>query len=241
MTQDPKLYLEAIKRLPPLMRQILNNEALVSQAITLGEKYHLSPQQETALMEIEREVIAQNLKVIDIEMRIRNSLQIDATLSQQIARDFLGMIILPMEWYLGPVQPLIQKLGGQTEIYFDQAKKNFPEIYRQSPTSQPIQTEQGILSKATSTISPAILENFDDRLTSFKGRAEVLLRLTGLSSHLEEMMKNKQVSTEEGQQLMQQLDSISYAVNTQDLNQFEVQSIKRHLTKVLDRIGQAQA
>jgi homoserine acetyltransferase len=54
-------------------------------------------------------------------------------------------------------------------------------------------------------------------------------------------MKSGKVPTADGQKIMQQLDAISYAVNTQDLNQFEVQTIKRRLTKVLAQIEKLTA
>lgn len=79
-----------------------------------------------------------------------------------------------------------------------------------------------------------ILKDFDQRLESFAGRAEILLRLTGLGTDIEDGVKAGKIQAEAGEQQIATLDSISSAINSRDLNPFEVNALHRRLTRLVD-------
>ncbi len=226
-------FFQKLSQLPDLLKSVLGHEETADLNVEMIDRHHLSGDQVSALLNLLQLVIMQILSPADLLMRVQQDLHLDPTRAKALTLDVLGLRLLPMEWYIGPVQPTITQLGGNPEMYLKRLRTIYPEVYSPKAPAELSETP-------TSSSHPTLLNNFEDRLTSFKGRAEVLLRLTGLSSELEEMMKDNQLASNDGQQLMQQLDAITYAVNTQDLNAFEVQSIKRRLTKILERIDRAR-
>ncbi len=230
---DSKIFLAAIRQLPPLMKTILANPALVDNSIALGEQYHLEPWQETQLMAIERGVIIQRIPVVNIPNEIRK-LGLGPDETTKLTLDFLGRIILPMEWHVGGVQMLIKQLGGRVEEYLYNGRQQFPEVYAPK-------TETPVVAGADSKKNHPLLQNFEDKVDTSRGRADLLLRLTGLAGQVDELMKTEKLSQADGEEVLRNLDTLSYAVNTQDLNPLEVQSLKRRLRKVLGRLAEMSA
>jgi hypothetical protein len=152
--------------------------------------------------------------------------------------DFLGKICLPMQWYIGNVEGLIKELGGNVANYIDEAQRIFPEVYeiKTAPPQPTIASVQPILAN-----EPPILHNLEEKLTTNKGRAGILLHLTNLSLQIEQRVAAKNLTVEAGQELIHGLDSLSYAVNTKDLNPLEIAAIKRKILSVLIKLGHLSA
>lgn len=225
------------EKLPDLMHRVLNHREIPARNIELGAKYKLTPAQQRLLVLNESAMIIQDYPPRQLTDHLRIELKLDDAKARALAADVLGYIFLPMEWFLGKIQPLIKDLGGDVDHYLAAAKKTWPEVYA-GPGAPPVPP-----AKPTLTISPEemeaimakhpIMEDFDSRVGSFKGRAEVLLRLTGLSVEVEEAVKSNKITQEQGEQLLRQLDALSYAVNTKDLNALEVEALRRGIKKVL--------
>lgn len=231
-------------QLPALMKQLLLHEENTDINIEIKKANNLTPEQGEKMMQIIRKIIFITITPRELVDVIQREVGLDNGRARKLALDLLGRRFLPMEWYIGNVERLIRDLGGKVEDYLATAKKIYPEVYEPHPTSSLAANQPA--ASATETISPMspsaqeispYLANLEDRLTNFKGRAEVLLRLTGLSQQIDEAIKTKQVSTEHGQELLRILDTLSYAVNTQDLNPLEIQAIKRRLTKVVTEVS----
>lgn len=222
-----KLFIAALKQLPPLMQAVINNPALIDNMIAIDEQYKLSPKQSDALMGIERRVIIQQLPVANVPAEIQQ-LGLGKEITKKLALDFLGRILLPMEWYVGGVQTTITELNGRTEEYLYHARRQFPEVY--APQVAAVTTE------SLADGEHPLLRNFEQKVESTRGRADILLRLTGLSVQVDEAMGSGKISQADGEEVLRNLDTLSYAVNTKDLNPLEVQSLKRRLRKVLGRM-----
>lgn len=229
---NPKIFIAAIQQLPPLMKQVINNPALIDNSIAIGQKYNLTPRQEDMIMSIERQVIVQQLPVAAIPAEFKK-LRLPPEQEKNLTQDFLGRIILPMEWHVGSVQPLIQSLGGRAEEYLAEARQQFPEVY--TPELAHVRT-----GDQTGATEHPLLKNFDDRMATPRGRAGLLLRLSGLAGQVDELMKTETISQSDGEDILRNLDTLSYAVNTQDLNPLEIQSLKRRLRKVVARLVEVQ-
>ncbi len=234
---NQKIYLAAIQQLPPLMKRVINNPALIDNAITLCATYQLTPKQQDMLMTIEREVIVQHVPVTTVPDEIKK-IGLSGDEENQLINDFLGRIILPMEWHVGNVRPLIQSLGGQVEAYVAAASRQFPEVY--APETQQ-QENTAAASTATqekpvSADEPVILRDIGDKLATPKGRAGVLLHLVALSQQIEDAGKSGKLTATQTTELLHSLDALSYAVNTQDLNPLEIAAIKRRLKTILKNV-----
>ena len=78
-------------------------------------------------------------------------------------------------------------------------------------------------------------------LSDVRGRAEILLRLTGLSSVVEAAMGGNRVSKDEGEQLMASLDDAATIINTRDLSPLEVEALRRRLQRLVKQIASLSA
>ncbi|MBI5467463.1 MAG: hypothetical protein HY975_04635 [Candidatus Kerfeldbacteria bacterium] len=237
----PQQYRLVIQKLPPLMKQVLRNESMTATNMVMEDVFKLKPAQGDAMMVIIQDLIAREITPAQIRGRVDLDLKLPPNVAAAFTRELLGRVVLPMEWYVGNVEGLIRELGGQPEEYLRQAQEFFPEVYAHTPTARPVTpSAPAITPNPTPEVQP-ILANLEERLTTFKGRAEILLRLTALSQHVEAVAAKKLIDQKRSQELIQALDALSYAVNTQDLNPLEVQAVKRRLTKVVNDIGQLPA
>lgn len=216
--------------LPELIRLILLHDENIDLNMAIEKSNRLTKLQGDKMMGVIRKII---LKTIGPELlveTIKRDIGLDDVRSKKLALDLLSKRFLPMEWYIGKVQPLIQQLGGNVAEALAEARQRYPEVYapKQEPASPTID--------ATTTEEHPILRNFDDKATTLKGQADILLRLTGLSSQIEAGVAQGRFEQDESERLMQELDAVSYAVNTKDLNPFEVNSIKRKIRKIISRV-----
>lgn len=236
-------YTTVLRQLPPLMKVVLSKEALIDGITTIEQKFHLNGEQLAKLMAIERSVIAKVTAPAAVVGEIESALAKPTSEAKEIARDWLGLIALPMEWYIGAVQPLVQELGGDVAAYLSEAKKNFPEVY--DPNFQVDQTKQAETELKASTEADndanPIFHEFEVRLSSFRGRAEILLRLTGLGTRIEQGVQAGAITQADGEELIRQLDAVSSFINTQELNPFEIQAVKRKIKRVLERLQEVAA
>ncbi len=234
---EEDMFLRKVRNLPDLMKTVLNNPAMVENSIKLEEKYYLSPSRHKAMIFLEGDVAVKNVIPNGVLHIVQKDIVANDQQAKQFTVDFLGLICLPMQWYIGNVEGLIKELGGNLEPYLAEAKKNYPEVY--TPVSaQPAPAKEPAAAKDTGE-EPSILRQIEERLTSAKGRAEVLLRLTALSQQIEEAVKTQRLDAAAGQELLHSLDALSYAVNTKDLNPLEVAAIKRRLKNVVMKLGQS--
>lgn len=206
----------------------------------ISQENKLSREQGDAMMRVIRKIILKVITPRELLETIRRDIPgLDNQQVRQLALDLLGRRFLPMEWYIGNVENLIRELGGDPATYLVEAKKNYPEVYAQtiSSTTPPPANPAPVTPVSA---EHAVLRNFDERVSSFQGRAEILLRLTGLSAEVETAMKSNSLTQAAGERLLQQLDGLSYAVNTKDLNALEIQALKRGIRKVLRALGKTQ-
>lgn len=218
------------------MKQVLYHEENNDLNRAIKEQHHLSETQGEVMMEIIRKVILQVITPNALAETIQREVGLNTDQSQALALDLLSKRFLPMEWYLGPIQPLIHELGGNVTEALAEAQQRYPEVYnpQQQEESYDLTGEE-----EPSAMTAAMLENFEDRIGTMRGKADILLRLTGLSTEVETMMQSGALDQETGNRMMRDLEAVSYAVNTQDLNPFEVNSIKRKIKKVLAQLPPA--
>ena len=226
----------AFTALPDLMKSIIDREESAEINVDIVEKNRLSDDQGQEMMGVIRKIILRTITPRELLDTIRRDVKgLSDEQARKLALDLLGRRFLPMEWFIGNVENLIKELGGNLEIYQAEARKIYPEVYEIGATEKPA-------AKSVTTgslVEHPILKEFDERLGTFKGKAEVLLRLTGLSSEVEQAVKDGKILPAEGDRLLKQLDGISYAVNTQDLNALEVESLKRGIRKVLRALNKS--
>lgn len=227
--------------LPDLMKSILTHDVNTDINIEIKNAAGLTNDQRDVMMGIIRKIILKTINPSQLLAAIQNDIKLAPPKAKKLALDLLGRRFLPMQFYVGNVEGLIKELGGDLEKYQAEARKNYPEVYdpnfgkttAEEPASEDL--ESGI------KIEPSILHSIDERLQTNGGRAEVLLRLTGVSEEIEGAMKSGKITQDEGQKILHSLDALSYAVNTQDLNPLEVAAIKRKLKSVLAKLESAAA
>lgn len=251
MVDAPKIntpYFQALAKLPDLAKSVLTHDETSDFNVDIADQHHLTLEQSRALAHIIQFLILKSLAPAAVLARVARDLQLPPDKAKSVTCDLLGWRMLPLEWYVGAVQPTLISLGAKPEDYLKKLRTIYPEVFSQgplllSPTPDPddaigqanLLAEQAS-QKEKSGVTAGLLENFNDRLTSFKGRAEILLRLTSLSVQVDEAMKNNKLPLEQGQQFLQELDNISFAVNTQDLNAFESQVLKHRLERLLVKL-----
>jgi len=211
--------------LPPLMKTIIDKEISAEINLAIERKHHLNPKQGNQMMEDIRKILFRTITPSELLTAVQRDLKLDTKPATDLTIDLLGRRFLPMEWYIGDVQTILRRLGGPVEEYLSEAKKNYPEVYARP--------EPGV---AAGDEEHPLMELFDQRIVTLAGKAEILLRLTGLSSVVEERMNQDKLPRKDGEEIMRQLESVSYAINTRDLNPFEVQAIKRNLKRTIDQI-----
>lgn len=217
--------------LPALMKTIIDKDISAEMNMTIEQANGLTPTQGDRMMGVIRKVILKTIGPEQLVETIKRDVNLDDERAKKLALDLLMKRFLPMEWYIGKVQPLIQQLGGNIAESLAEARQRYPEVYSPKPTA----------AGPTAEVSQdhPILKNFDERATTLKGQADILLRLTGLSSQIEAAVAAGRLTQPDGERLMQDLDAVSYAVNTQDLNPFEINSIKRKIRKIIARVETA--
>ena len=238
-------------QLPDLLWNMLVRVETIDINIDIATQNKLTEAQGKGMMGVIRKIILKSITPRELLDTIRRDITgLNDQQAKKLALDLLGRRFLPMQWYIGNVEQLILELGGKVDEYLVVAKKIYPEVYAQNmtptglvsavpPRMKTVTTAEVVVDAATLEKHP-VLHNFDERVGSLKGRAEVLLRLTGLSSEVEEAMKAKKVTEAEGEQLLKTLDGLSYAVNTKDLNALEVEALRRGIKKVLRALAKVQ-
>ncbi|MEK7637092.1 MAG: hypothetical protein AAB402_01715 [Patescibacteria group bacterium] len=224
--------------LPDLLKDILAEDVSVDINMEIGKKYGINSKQIGVFVKVIRKVIFKTITPAELVATIKKDLGLDETKAKGMALDLLGRKFLPMQWYVGNVEGLIKELGGNLEKYVAEAKKNYPEVYAPQAKTETAPAKEPAAAKDTGE-EPSILRQIEERLTSTKGRAEVLLRLTALSQQIEEAVKAQRLDEAAGEELLHSLDALSYAVNTKDLNPLEVAAIKRRLKNVVLKLGAA--
>ncbi len=221
------------------MQRLLDHEENTQINMAIETKNGLSKEQGDRMMSVIRKIILKTIAPAGLVATIKKDISLGEDQAKKLGLDLLGRRFLPMQWYIGNVEGLIRGLGGHVEEYLAEAKKLYPEVYQASSvaTVTPTVAVPAAVTPAQPAVQPSasssLLDNLEERLTTFKGRAEVLLRMTALSQRIETAVNAKAIDEQRGQALLQALDALSYAVNTQDLNPLEVQAIKRRLAKVV--------
>ncbi len=223
-------YLDKVRALPPLMKTIINNDALGDALGELEDKYLLSGEQAKALLLIESSIIGQEYAPDQVYVHIKELLKLSDPIAQQLTVDFLGKIVMPMQWFVGNVEQIIRGFGGDPSSFAHDMQRRFPEL-----SASPSGTDGSVQQ----TTAEKILDHFAEHLETFPGRAEILLRLTGLSATVEALVGRQHMSHEEGERALAELESISAAINTRDLNAFEVQSVQRRVKRIVDAVSEA--
>lgn len=216
--------------IPPLAKQVLGHEenADLNQAII--DAHQIPFDQVQSFMQVVRKVLLKTVHPQDLVQTLEHDLGLDAPAAVSLAIDLLGKRFLPMEFYLGPIAPLIRQLGGNPDSFLAEAQQRYPEVYNPQPDTTPEERAQNVADSE-------ILKNFDERLEDFKGRAEVLLRITGLSSTIEDRMNADELPRDQGERLMADLEEIASAVDTRDLSHLERQRLRRKLARVVEAVG----
>lgn len=215
--------------LPPLMKEILYREDVSELNIAIFAVHKLTEEQQKNAMGVIRKILLKTVEPKDLVQTLEHDLGLDAPAAVSLAIDLLGQRFLPMEFYLGPIAPLIRQLGGDPAPFLAAAQKRYPVVYSPQTAEQ---HQQAIVAAEND-----LLKNFEDRLNDFKGRAEILLRLTGMSATVEDRMKANQLSRDEGESLLADLEEVAAAVDTRDLSHLERQRLRRKLTRVVEAVG----
>ena len=213
--------------LPELLKSVLSHEENTDINLEIQSAHKLTPAQRQGMMKIIQGVILKNIVPANLVKSIQTELQLDVDQATSLARDLLSRRFLAMEWYIGPVQPLIEQLGGDVQTALRDIQRRYPELFPET---------SGVLDENVFTDSYHLLANFNEWIGTTEGKEEILLRLTNVSMQMEEAIKDGRIPEAEGQKLMADLDAVSYAVNTQDLNHFETHSMRRQIEKFLEAI-----
>lgn len=120
-------YIQKLKQLPPLMLKIVSSNTLTDAAIALDERHHLNGKQSRALSEIQVSLIGQEYAPMDVFNHVKNDLQLNEVGAKEVTIDFLGTLVLPVQWFVGNVEHIIQQLGGDPAPFVAAAKQNFPK------------------------------------------------------------------------------------------------------------------
>lgn len=232
MTNTDRQPTSPFVSLPPLMQQVLDHEENIDVNMAVENDNGLSRQQGDAMMGVIRKIILKIIAPAALVETIKRDVGLADERAKKLALDLLGRRFLAMQWYIGNVEGLIEQLGGRVEPYLTEAKRRYPEVF--APSEKTLAAAEP--AAEPSTPDDGLLRDFDRRITTAGGRAEILFRLTALGARLDALMADGALSQSDGESLMKQLDAVSYAVNTQDLNPFEVQSIKRRLTRLMRQI-----
>jgi hypothetical protein len=237
-----------------MMQSVLSHEENGELTLRVADDHDLSRDQRKALVHIVQFVILQQVRPQDVPERVEKDLQLGRQEARQVACDLLGWRFLPMEWYIGPVQPVIRNLGGDPEHYLAELREIYPEVFLGAPLfPEPKPDPEDPMTAYNEKIAAAdqqqaeaapemstrseefgILDEFLERLGSESGRAEILLRLTGLSSTLEERMDAGAITREVGEGFLERLESIANAIETRDMNPLEMQSLRRRMQRILE-------
>lgn len=247
MNDDLPVSTSPFSKLPDLMKMLTGSEVFPKINIEIEKQNGLTVEQGDKMMDVIRKVVLKTIEPRELLANIQKTIGLNENKAKKLALDLLGRQFLPMQWYIGDVEGEIKKLGGDVAKYETEARKNYPEVYEPHAQEPEVQTETSdvvtekkepasVRTVTSDTNEPTILHSIDDRLTTNKGRAEVLLRLTALSQQIEEAGKAKTLNENEAQELMHSLDTLSYAVNTQDLNPLEIAAIKRRLKNILAKL-----
>lgn len=220
----------ALLALPELVKSILTHEENIDINIDIERGNNLTLEQGNGMMRVIQEVLFKTHRLDELPTVLRDELKIDQSRAKKLALDLLGRRFLPLEFYLGPVQPMIKDLGGNPATYLAEAKKIWPEAYGLPPAAD----EEGE-SEPVSTAGWSILEEFEERMALPRGKEEILLRLTGVSAAVDEQARQGSIAPADAEKITAQLDQLGYIINTHDLNSFEIQSIKRRLARILRR------
>lgn len=233
-------------QLPALLKKVLEHEENIDINIDICRSMQLNDDQSTALMGVIRKVIFKTIRPEEVVAALKKDLELGEQQAKKLALDLLGRRFLVMQWYIGNVEAEIAKLGGDVVKYDAEARKLYPEVYEPHAQDQEHvqEVEQHEETPAIETPStsetgeqePTILRAIDDRLTTNKGRAEILLRMTALSQQIETAGKSGALNETQTGELLHGLDALSYAVNTQDLNPLEIAAIKRRLKSILSKV-----
>lgn len=240
-------FISALATLPPMMQSVLSHEENGELTLQIAQDHELSLTQRKALVKIVQFVILQQLRPQDVPERVEKDLALGRETAKKVACDLLGWRFLPMEWYIGPVQPVIQNLGGNPETYLSELRSIYPEVFQGAPLfpepkpdpEDPLTAWEASLdtTKATQTTESPLLEDFLERLGSESGRAEILLRLTGASSGIESKMETGAMSREVGEGLLERLETIATAIETRDMNPLEMQSLRRRAQRLVEQLN----
>lgn len=236
MTEVRTTFLQTLSKLPDLLKSILGHDETTDLNIEIVETHGLDPNQTYALLKILQLVIMQIVTPDKVPARVASDLNLVGDKAKNVALDLLGLRLLPMEWYIGPVQPVIKQLGGNVAMYLARLTTLYPEVYSGGSLYQAGEAEA---TPADTSVPDhhetheLLLKDFEDRLTSFHGRAEILLRLTGVSTEIEEAVRAGRIARAQGESAMRELDSLSFAINNHDFNLFEVRAMRRKLEALL--------
>ncbi len=240
MDDDIPVSNSPFAKLPDLLKKVIDRDVFAQGDIEIEEQNGLTIEQGDKMMDVIRMVIFKTITPVEVVATIQRVIGLDEVRAKKLALDLLGKQFLPMQWYIGNVEGLITELGGDVAKYQAEAQKNYPEVYAPQPTPETEEPTEKIISPFKDEAAkdePTILRNIDERLTTNKGRAEVLLRLTALSQQIDEAMKSGKFGETQGQEMLHSLDALSYAINTQDLNPLEIAAIKRRLKNVLSKLA----
>lgn len=235
-------FYQALQKLPDLAKSILQHDETTDFNGEIIDRFKLNSSQTKALMKLLQLLIMKVLSPKDLIVRVENDLLLPHEQARLVTLEVLGWRALPLEWYLGPVQPVIKNLGGQPEQYLPGLHRIYAEVYSGAPLQldpKPDEDDPFIEyeKETTAVTSPShhaeILNHFAEHLGNFAGRAEILLRLTGLGTELEERAKAGTLEKAKAEKMIADLDAMSNAINTRDLNPFEVQALHRRLSRML--------
>ncbi len=224
-----------LTQLPPLMFTIISKERSAEINMEVESQHHLTEQQGDGMMQMIKNIITKKVIPGQLLEKLKQEIGLKQEASKALALDLLGRRFLPMQWYIGNVEGLIKDLGGEVEKYVAEARKNYPEVYAPEAKTSPALTQTQTAIKTSDDLG--IFHDIDETLTSTKGRAGLLLKLTGLSQEIEVAAKQGKFNETEGAELLRGLDALSYAVNTKDLNPLEIVAIKRKLKSILAKVN----
>lgn len=225
-------------KLPDLLLDIVSKEISTDININIAQQFNIPDTNSRVYIDIIRKVVLKTITPDKLVATIEQDIGFDDVSAKKLALELLGRRFLPMQWYIGNVENLITSLGGDLNKYQAEARKNYPEVYApETAKPEPTVTEKITAPSAAPGEDLGILHDIEQRLTTFRGRAEVLLRLTALSRDIDQAIKDKRLSEAHGEELIHSLDALSYAVNTKDLNPLEVAAIKRRLSRIVSELA----
>lgn len=110
--QTPKDTLSKLQELPQAVQDFILSPERSKINAEIVKKFKLTPEQEDLFFEITDKVIFKEIQLENFFAEVEKKIGLEPKKSKELSLEILGNIFLPLDSFLGNVQSVIKKLGG---------------------------------------------------------------------------------------------------------------------------------